>query len=717
MDMVGSNHMPSGMSGAESAGFVNRLPADSPTALATAHVHDLKINARRERDEMRHVLDSMGLGFWDWDIPTLEVWYSSYVHDLLGYDAQDALFTLNIFRTLIHPDDEARTEAVQNAVLTGESDDYRAEFRVRHKDGHWVWIEAVGRAVLRADNGIALRIAGQFICIDQRKQEQADEAFLTSLRHDLSELVEIGDIKRTSIRQLGEHLGVDRVSFGRLSGRRESLIVTMDWLGGPIPPLAGEWKAKECAPMVALFAKHKTPVVISDTSNDPVITDDETRAMIRKTGTAAAIVVPMFVDEFVAAALIISHSTPRNWQENEVRLAQRVAQRLWDSALRARAQERSRADKALLELACDLAKVGAYQRNMSTGGATTSDNFGQIIGHPDTAGITIDEYLAHVHPEDREKLRRDFMRPMRERGDGIITDEHRVITTDEQIRHMSLMAKYHVPRGELTEQNAYSIAILQDVTEQRLKDLESKAAQLQLLKHNRLSAMGMMASTIAHELNQPLAAAANYLALLELLPDAAAGIDTDKLTTYTTRALAKVLEAGEIIRRIQTFTSDGSVMTEPYLLRDLVYRALASLFGSAGASSVSIINAVPRKMRVQVEALMIELSIVNIVRNAVEAMAGKPGGQIHISARMDDGMAVLRIVDNGPGLPDEIAAHVFSPFVTTKTNGNGLGLPLCRTMVEANGGKLTLDSHGPDGAAFRLRLPLADTSDDELGDE
>jgi two-component system sensor kinase FixL len=258
---------------------------------------------------------------------------------------------------------------------------------------------------------------------------------------------------------------------------------------------------------------------------------------------------------------------------------------------------------------------------------------------------------------------------------------------------------------------------MQDVTEQRQKDLAAKEAQVQLIKHSRLSAMGMMASTLAHELNQPLTVAANYLALLETLPTHPGGLNADHLKTFSQRAMNKVLEAGEIIRRIRSFTVDGAVRAEPHLLRDLVYRALSALFGKMGPRKVSIINAVPNKVRVQVEAVMIENTIINIVRNAVEALTDTPNAQIRISARMSNGMAALRIADNGPGMSDDIAANVFSPFITTKTNGNGLGLPLCRTMVEANGGKLTLESHGADGTTFCLCLPLADTPDSEVGDD
>lgn len=715
MDTIGFAALPPGQSGdAPDVGFINRLPPDSLTAQFASHVRNLQVGARRERDEMRRALDSIGIGFWDWDIPSLQVWYSSHVRELLGYEAGDPVWQSNIFRGLVHPEDLPRTEAEQNGVLYDGKDDYRAEFRIRHKNGRWVWIEAIGRAVVRAEDGTTLRMAGMFTGIDQRKQEQADAAFTTDLCRAMLREKDPEEIKRIAVRALGTYLGVDRISYARLSEDGDSLIFDQNWTGSDVPAFTGNWQSSIFRTATKLFLEGGE-VVVRDVGTDSRMDVPGVRERFEQLRSAAIIAIPLVRDGAVKAIFVVTHSTPRNWQDHEVALVRRVASRLWDSVLRARAEEASRSDKALLELASTMSKIGARQRNLTTGEITTSDNFYNVIGHPDAVDMSAEEYLAHVHPEDRETLRRDFMRPMRERGDGVFTGEHRIITADEQIRHIALMAQYHFPRSEPGERHAYSIAIMQDVTEQRERDLAAKEAQLKLLKHSRLSAMGMMASTLAHELNQPLTVAANYLALLEALSDSA-GFDRNHLKTYTQRATDKVLEAGEIIRRIRSFTVDGSVKTAPLLLRDLVYRALSALFGSMGAREMSIINAVPRKMRVQVDAVMIENTIINIVRNAVEALAGRPGAQIRISARIDGHMAALRIADNGPGMTDEIATNVFSPFVTAKANGNGLGLPLCRTMVEANGGKLTLESHGADGTAFCICLPLADTPDTEVGE-
>jgi C4-dicarboxylate-specific signal transduction histidine kinase len=105
---------------------------------------------------------------------------------------------------------------------------------------------------------------------------------------------------------------------------------------------------------------------------------------------------------------------------------------------------------------------------------------------------------------------------------------------------------------------------------------------------------------------------------------------------------------------------------------------------------------------------MVEHAIANILRNAVDALENRPDGRIDISARRAGEMIDLHIADNGPGMDDDIAVNLFSPFITTKEKGTGLGLPLCRTMVEANGGKISLIRHDDRGTVFSITLPCAE---------
>lgn len=694
-------------------GFINRLPANSGTANTIAHVRDLQVDARRERDEMRRGLDSLGIGFWDWDIPSLEVWYSSHIYDLLGYDRDDPVWHANIFHGMIHPDDLDAAEASLDAVIYRGEETYRAEFRVPHKDGHWVWIEAVARVVLRAADGTALRMTGRFAGIDQRKQEQADAAFLDALTSALLPLHDATDIQNCALARLGGHLGVDRISFGCFDTQRRMVFRT-NWTRDGRPPLGGSWPSHIVADALRVTLRNGGQLSIADVTQDTRTCAADKVAIFRETGTNAFVATPLIISGKVEALLLVCQSTPRDWKPHELALIDTVGRRLWDAVLRARAIERSEADKALLALALRLAKIGAREKNYSTGEITESENFYEVIGHPNASMMSVDEYLSHVHPEDRDLVNATLVRRRKERGDEVCTLEHRIITADEQIRHIILTAKYHGPVSIDGTPSGYSSVFVHDATAQRERELAADNANSQLLKQSRLSAMGVMASTLAHELNQPLATAANYLSLIQSLTESGGRTKAKETNTYIGRALTKVLEAGEIIGRIRSFTADGEVSAAPHGLRDLVFRALSSLFGRAGSAEIAIINAVPKAIMVQVEPLLVEHAISNVVRNAVDAMAEQTGGRLLITAVPGADTISLEIADNGPGIRADMADNIFSPFVTNKAQGTGLGLAISRTMVEAIGGKILLKRHAPGDTAFCLTLPRAATPEHDV---
>jgi PAS domain S-box-containing protein len=163
------------------AGAINPVSLVGPKVRAALATADLKTEARAKRDELRRVLNTLDAGFWDWDIPTSQVWYSDYILKLAGYNPEDIVSAENFFQIGLHPDDAPASGRSLQALVDGKIDTYRAEFRYRHKQGHWLWFESTGKAVVRSDDGLALRIFGQLTYIDHLNHQQADAAFLVDL--------------------------------------------------------------------------------------------------------------------------------------------------------------------------------------------------------------------------------------------------------------------------------------------------------------------------------------------------------------------------------------------------------------------------------------------------------------------------------------------------------------------------------------------------------
>jgi two-component system sensor kinase FixL len=263
------------------------------------------------------------------------------------------------------------------------------------------------------------------------------------------------------------------------------------------------------------------------------------------------------------------------------------------------------------------------------------------------------------------------------------------------------------------------VGIFRDVTEQvrdhaevELRGARLLELQSELNHTSRLSAMGEMAAALAHELNQPLTAVANSVGAIEmLLKDPGKPVD-DKTRQQVLRAArhaeGQAVRAGEIIRRLREFISRGEADTSAQSLGRLIDDALALALPNAASMGIQIDKAIAAGAdRVMANRVQIQQVLVNLVRNAVESMRNLAGTKrLWLDATTADGMAIISITDTGSGVDADLVARLFSPFVSTKPDGMGVGLSICRRIVEAHGGKLWFEGHDGAGATFKFTLPL-----------
>ena len=253
-----------------------------------------------------------------------------------------------------------------------------------------------------------------------------------------------------------------------------------------------------------------------------------------------------------------------------------------------------------------------------------------------------------------------------------------------------------------------AVGAMQDLTERNRTEAEIRRMQAELIHVSRLSAMGTMASTLAHELNQPLAAITNFLSGTKRIaerPD----VPRDILLAALEGAEASSRRAGEILRRLRDLVSRGKVSVQTEHLPDLIEEARALAFdeAAAGVGYHLILN--PKAAWVKVDRIQIQQVMINLVRNAVEAMAGSERREVTISTRLAGPMIEIEVADTGPGIPAENMDSLFSEFMTTKSEGMGLGLPISRTIVEAHGGAIRAENRPEGGAAFIFTLQKART--------
>jgi two-component system sensor kinase FixL len=228
--------------------------------------------------------------------------------------------------------------------------------------------------------------------------------------------------------------------------------------------------------------------------------------------------------------------------------------------------------------------------------------------------------------------------------------------------------------------------------------------------------MGEMASALAHELNQPLSAIANYMKGSRRLLENHAGEEANQVRNALDKAAAQALRAGDIIRRLRDFMAHGEIERRVEDIKKLIEEAMALALVGARERDVRVrFQFDSRSESVLADKVQIQQVMLNLVRNALEAMETSPRRELLIATEVtDEGMLVISIADTGPGIAPQVAAQLFQPFVTTKRQGMGVGLSISRTIVEAHGGSISVEPRPGGGTVFRFTLRHVQQED--LGD-
>jgi two-component system, LuxR family, sensor kinase FixL len=288
------------------------------------------------------------------------------------------------------------------------------------------------------------------------------------------------------------------------------------------------------------------------------------------------------------------------------------------------------------------------------------------------------------------------------------------VTAGLVVTQVGLITVIHFTRQDAADVTAFQalmvvlcftgLAVGVLVSEQQRTQRQLRINQEALSRALRLSSMGEFAAALAHEINQPLTAVANYARLAKSAADPAAAAEASG------HVIAQVERVAEVVRRLRNFIRLGRSETGPVAVTRLVDEAVSYCHTELDKYGVRLQLRIARELpSVMVDALQIEQVIINLVRNSAEALtdAGRYDGQVAIEAeRESETNVVVRVRDNGPGFESDLAEKTPPPFTTTKQDGLGLGLSLSRSIVEAHGGRLVIES-STSGAVVSFTLPTA----------
>lgn len=255
----------------------------------------------------------------------------------------------------------------------------------------------------------------------------------------------------------------------------------------------------------------------------------------------------------------------------------------------------------------------------------------------------------------------------------------------------------------------YFTGFIRDLTERQQSAAELEQMRGELARLARISELGEMASTLAHELNQPLSVITNYargcIRLLKNMDESVASQFRDAFEETARQAL----RAGQIIHHLREFVTRGQIEKQPEDIRKLVEEAAAlALVGSRERGVATTFEFEPGSDVVMVDRVQIQQVLINLMRNAMDAMQDSATRDLRVTTSSQNGSVSVEVSDTGPGLSEEVSAQLFKPFVTTKPGGMGVGLSISKRIVEAHGGTIAARSNERGGASFRFTLPAVE---------
>lgn len=378
-----------------------------------------------------------------------------------------------------------------------------------------------------------------------------------------------------------------------------------------------------------------------------------------------------------------------------------LCHRTWTAAREARrvAGERERHLQSVLDIAPDAAVI------IDADGIITSFNAAAVRQFGHVARDAIGRNVSMLMPEPYRSEHDGYIARYRQTGDRRIIGIDRVVVGLRKDGSTFPM-KLAVGETRVSDRTIF-IGFIRDLTERAESEARLQEVQAELARMARLSDLGEMASTLAHELNQPLAAIANYTQGCIRLADGMDGEHIDSLREALAETASQSLRAGEIIRHLREFVATGQSERKIADIRQLVEEAGALALVGSRQLGVHIVFDIEPGMdaSVLVDRVQIQQVLVNLIRNAMEAMRESERRELVVRISQPASDLWVEVSDTGPGVSEEVAAKLFTPFVTSKPGGMGMGLSISRRIVEAHGGSLNMNTNENGGATFTFTLP------------
>jgi PAS domain S-box-containing protein len=449
---------------------------------------------------------------------------------------------------------------------------------------------------------------------------------------------------------------------------------------------------------IGLIAQERKPHLTNDVQNDPRVSDKDWAQQEKMIAFAGY---PLILEDRLVGVIGMFSQNPLS--ESTVEALSFAAGIIAQGIERKRAEESLRRSEAFLAEGQRLGQIGSYSWRVATNEIKWSKELYRIYEFEIGVPVTLELLRTRVHPQDLSLY--EAMVENARRGGTNFEWHFRLLMPDRSIKYMHAVAQATRDQDGQLEY----IAVIQDVTERRLSEEALEKSRSELAQMSKLTNMGEMAASIAHEVNQPLTAVTNNgNACLRLLANHK--LEPDVLRRALEEIVTDGTRASAVIARIRAFVKKKPAEMSEVDLNEVIHETVAlagrELFENRVRIEYQLAQPLPQVLadRVQMQQVLL-----NLIMNAIEAMAANEDQLrlIHLDSRINEsGDVLVTVRDLGVGLGSE-PNRIFTAFYTTKTNGMGMGLSISRSLVEAHGGRLWATPNAPRGADFSFTLPIA----------
>jgi PAS domain S-box-containing protein len=445
-------------------------------------------------------------------------------------------------------------------------------------------------------------------------------------------------------------------------------------------------------------------VILDDASQSNLFAADP---YVRQWRPRSILCLPLMKQAKLIGLLYLENKlAPGTFTSERIAVLELLASQAAISLENARLYEGLRRSEAFLAEGQRLSQTGSWGWNASSGELTWSPEHFRILGfEPDKTKPSLGIFWERIHPEDRPVLEDAFDRAIREKRD--FDSEFRIVLPDGSIRHVHGVGHAVVDESE---DFVEFIGTTMDITERRRAEEGLRNSQAELARVARLTTMGELAASIAHEINQPLAA---------IVANANAGLrwlnrdkpDLDEARDTISRIANDGTRAAGVIRSLRALSTKAGPDLASFDINEAIQEVLVLTHSERQRHSVELrTDLFTGDQLVLGDRVQLQQVMLNLIMNGIEAMSSitDRARVLTISSEpVEAGGVVVAVEDTGTGLDQTSADRIFDAFFTTKPNGMGMGLSICRSIIEAHGGRLWASPCTPHGAAFRFTVPAA----------